>query len=114
MAFVRTGIDRVWVTEVNLRTCPQIIQMSTSDGQYVMMDFSPVLDEDTAISAVTWTEVDSQTITIADESVSSDGKKVSCKLSGMSAGTFTMRATVTLSEGTTQTISKDGTLKAVA
>ena len=114
MAFVRTGIDRVWVTEMNLRTCPQILQMSTSDGQYVMMDFTPVLDEDTAISSVSWSEKDSQTITIADESVSDDGKKVSCKLSGMSAGTFTLRATATLSVGTTQTISKDGVLKAVA
>lgn len=114
MAFVRVDADRTWVAEEGLRTAPQIIQVATGDSSYVNLDFSNVIKDDVAISSVVWSEKDSKTITIADQDVSSDGKRVSCKLSGMAAGDFTLRATATLSSGTTQTISKDGVLKAVA
>ena len=113
MAFVRTDKDRSWVCVEGLRTCPQVVQMAIADGMYVNMDFSMVLDQDTTISSVAWTEVDASSITIADQSVSGDGKTVSCKLSSLTAGDYTLRATATLSTGTTQTISKDGILKAV-
>ena len=114
MAFVRTSPDRTWVAEDGLRSCPQVVQMAAADGSYVMMDFADVLDQDTIISSVVVAETASQTITIADESVSNDGRAVSFKLSGMSAGDYTMRVTATLSSGTTQTVSKDGALHVVA
>lgn len=113
MAFVRCDEDRTWTAEEGIRRCPQVIQAATTDTPYVMMDWSRVLAQDVTITAVTWTEPDVKAITISDESVSGDGKLVSCKIAGFATGDFTLRATVTLSVGTTQTTSKDGILKAV-
>lgn len=113
MAYVSVDRSRTWTAEEDLLSCPQIVQIASSDTAYVQMDFAKVLrtPEQGISSVATPTEVDSQTITIADESVSADGTKVSFKVSGMSAGDFNLAVVVTLAGGTTNVISRRGVLR---
>lgn len=114
MAYVRVDNDRTWVAEEGLHHCPQLIQIVTTDTPYVQFDFSNVIAKDNAIDtavSATVIEKDSKTITIADASISPDGKKVSFKVSGMAAGDFVMRCTVQMNDGTTNTISRQGTIR---
>lgn len=112
---MRVDRDRTWIGEEGIHHCPQIPIVALADDPYFNFDFTNKLDQDTTISSVaTPTEIDSKTVTISDESVSNDGKVVSFKATGMTpAGNFTIRATATLSSGTTQAISLQGTFKAV-
>lgn len=115
MAFVRVDRGRTWTVEEGVHHCPQIPIVALADDPYFNMDFTHVLAQDTTISSVaTPTEVDSKTVTVSDESVNGDGKVVSFKCTGMTpAGNLTMRVSVTLSSGTTQQISAQGTFKVV-
>ena len=111
MVFVRCDNSTTWTAEDGLERCPQIVRIDSADTPYVLVDYSNVLGSDVAIASVTTpTEIDSQTITIADASVSADGKKVSFKVSLMAAGTYVLLVPVTLSDGTTNVISRECTL----
>ncbi len=115
MAFVRVSADRTWIAEPGMLLCPQIPEVELSDDPYFTMDFSKCLDQDTKISSVsTPTEVDSKTVTISDESVSNDGRSISFKATGQTpAGIFNMSVEITLSSGTSQTLTKRGKFRAV-
>ena len=112
MAFVPCDGSRTWVGQDGLVHCPQLVRIVTTDEPYLLFDFTHVLSENVSIStADAVIEKDSKTITVADTSVSDENRRVSFKVSGMSAGDFIMRSTVTLSDGTDNKISLQGTLR---
>jgi hypothetical protein len=115
MAYVRVDKSRMWIgDESSGPICPQLVQIVSTDSPYVTFDFEDLLTEDSTISSAdTPVEVNSATITIADSSVSNDGKRVSFKVSGMAAGNFLMSCTVTLTDGTTNKISLQGRLRVI-
>ena len=111
MAFVHCDPDRTWVAQEGFNLCPQIPQALAADDGYYMFDFSEIISREVAISSAVITEKNSKTVTMNDQSVSDDGQKVSFQATGHATGDFTFVCTATLSTGTSQVISRTGTLR---
>lgn len=112
MAYVRVDLDRKWIAQEGMLTCPQIIQMVSADTPYVAMDFTRVLTDNSGISSVTVTEVTTSALTFADQSIAQDNRRISFKISGgPAAGTYVINVNVQLSGGTTNKMSKRGIIR---
>lgn len=117
MAYVEVDQSKMWTAEESLNECSQVVQMVAADTPYVAVDFGMVLDRvhDLAIQTFTAvTEKDGKTISLTEESISEDKKKVSFKVaSNDGAGDYVLRVPVVLNKGTTNQISRDCILRVV-
>lgn len=114
MAYVNVSPSRTWTAEEDTLTCPQIVQIASTDTPYVAFDFKKVLHtpRQGISSAGTPIEVDSKTITLtSDTALSGDRTRVSLKVSGMAAGDYTISMPITLQGGTTNVMSRRGILR---
>lgn len=112
MTYYEVDNDRTWTAEEGIPACPQVVRIVSTDSPYLRFDFSKVLAADSGIASATAViEIDSKTITISDTSVSNDVRRVSFKVTGMAVGDYNLRSTVTLNNGTGNTISRQGLLR---
>jgi hypothetical protein len=114
MAYEQVDDSRTWRAVLGNIKCPNLIRVAAADTPYFSFDFSERLTNNSVITSLdSITEVASQSHTSSDLAVSGNGKRVSFKLAALPAGDYEFRANVTLSGGTTNKISLQGTLRVV-
>jgi hypothetical protein len=114
MAYVRVDNSRVWRGQDGLVLCPQVIRILYTDNPYLCFDFTDVLHGDVSISSPVMSEPSGTgNITLSAEDVDDQGRRVSFKATPSTAEDFTIACKVTLSDGTSSTISLRGVLRAL-
>lgn len=117
MAYVEVDESMMWTALEGQIQCSEIVVMDTGDTPYMAIDFASILDrvDNLTISSVATPTVQSGgALTIVDENASNDGKRVSFRVSvNAGAGDYVLNVTITLSKGTTNTITRRALLRIV-
>lgn len=108
----RIDADKTWKSIGFGTMSTQTIEKATTDTPYVCFDFSNRIPPNAGIVSIdNIEELATSDLTIEFDTISADGQKACARISGGSAGTYALKASVTLSTGSTRVLT--GKMKVV-